>query len=278
MSDLCEKRLDLHFKQQLSEFDSSFKRIACKSDQIIINYWMHIYKAAPKEQKLSRNCLTLLMYGHLNEFGYLQYPFTDMRNCGKDLNKVLDAYKGLPYLRRVNFAHKGILFGSETTISLDKSPSVLFNEYVLTDRTEKISHQSAGMQNSSSLTYGLPSKYSNELNLTLILRGMFITTQDYIICMLKAKQNWNYYRRTLIRNFTSLQWLHLLLKRKMLNNEMRLLLHHLGINYVQCVQKVCSDVGTFQLKRKHLKWMLDGMECKYLHMTKLLIVKVLHNL
>ncbi|KAL7732101.1 hypothetical protein ACLKA6_015857 [Drosophila palustris] len=211
MSDLCEKRLDLHFKQQLSEFESSFKKIACKSDQIIINYWMHIYKAAPKEQKLSRNCLTLLMYGHLNEFGYLQYPFTDMRNCGKDLNKVLDAYKGLPYLRRVNFAHKGILF---------------------------------------------------------VLRGMFITTPDYIICMLNAKQSWHYYRRTLIRNYTSLQWLHMLLKRKLLNNQMRLLLHHLGINYIQCVQKVCSDVGTYQLKRRQLKWMLDGMECKYLHMTK----------
>lgn len=91
----CEQLLDLHFKRQIREFGPIFVRMACKSDQSIISYWIQIFEAAPRAQKWARNCMMLLLYGHLEEFGYLQIPFTDMCNCGRDLNEILDGYQGL---------------------------------------------------------------------------------------------------------------------------------------------------------------------------------------
>lgn len=90
-----EQLLDLHFKQQIHEFGPIFMRMACKSDQSIISYWIQIFEAAPRAQKWARNCMMLLLYGHLEEFGYLQVPFTDMRYCGRDLNEILDGYQGM---------------------------------------------------------------------------------------------------------------------------------------------------------------------------------------
>lgn len=95
MGSPCEKLLDRHFKQQIGEFGPIFMRMACTSDQSIISYWLQIFQAAPQEQKWARNCMMLLLFGHLEEFGYLQIPFTDMRNCGRDLNEILDGYQGL---------------------------------------------------------------------------------------------------------------------------------------------------------------------------------------
>ncbi|XP_023161056.2 uncharacterized protein LOC111592851 [Drosophila hydei] len=91
-----EKRLDRHFRQQLEEYDTIFKQEACVSDQCIISCWLQIFKAAPKAEKWARNSLMLLMYGHLKEVGYLQVPFTDRRNVGRNLNEILDGYSGLP--------------------------------------------------------------------------------------------------------------------------------------------------------------------------------------
>ncbi|XP_032596467.2 uncharacterized protein LOC6557263 [Drosophila grimshawi] len=94
--ELNGEHLDRHFMQQVKEYETVFRTKACPSDQEIIMCWLRILTAAPESQKLARNCLMLLMYGHLNEIGYLQKPFTDMRNFGKDLNDILDSYKGLP--------------------------------------------------------------------------------------------------------------------------------------------------------------------------------------
>ncbi|XP_017841042.2 uncharacterized protein LOC108598810 [Drosophila busckii] len=96
----CEKCLDQHFSSQLIKYNKKFKQFACKSDQSIIHYWLDIFRAAPNSQKLARNGLMLLMYGHLKEMGYLQAPFTDMRNCGRDLNDILDDYEGMVDLKK----------------------------------------------------------------------------------------------------------------------------------------------------------------------------------
>lgn len=95
MGGRCEQLLDRHFKQQIDEFGPIFMQIACNSDQSIISYWLQVFEAAPRPQKWARNCMMLLLFGHLEEFGYLQIPFTDMRNCGRDLNEILDGYQGL---------------------------------------------------------------------------------------------------------------------------------------------------------------------------------------
>lgn len=103
----CEQLLDQHFKQQIREFGPYFVSMACKSDQSIISYWIQIFEAAPRAQKWARNCMMLLLYGHLEEFGYLQIPFTDMRNCGRDLNEILDCYQGMvtKALRTIQGSH-----------------------------------------------------------------------------------------------------------------------------------------------------------------------------
>ncbi|XP_068149056.1 uncharacterized protein [Drosophila tropicalis] len=87
-----EKLLDQHYQSQLKKYKRSHQRDACPSDQIVIADWLRVFSTVPKEQKLARNSLMILMYGHLKEFGYLRDPFVDIANLEKDLNVILDSY------------------------------------------------------------------------------------------------------------------------------------------------------------------------------------------
>ncbi|XP_060654848.1 uncharacterized protein LOC132790366 [Drosophila nasuta] len=130
MEEPSEEFLDRHFNQQLIDFHCIFNKTASESDQTIASCWIQIFKMAPRDQKLSRNCLTLLMYGHLNDFGHLQYPFTDLRNCAKDLNDVLNGYNGFPKQKLVNMRQEETVeslstdkFSLASTVSMNSSSS-----------------------------------------------------------------------------------------------------------------------------------------------------------
>ncbi|XP_022215507.2 uncharacterized protein LOC111069664 [Drosophila obscura] len=93
--DTEEAKLDNHFRALLRRYDGHHKSFAYNSDRIIIDKWLEIFRLAPAAEKMSRNALMLLLQGHLADFGLLKEPFTDMRNCSKDLNSVLDNYQGI---------------------------------------------------------------------------------------------------------------------------------------------------------------------------------------
>ncbi|KAH8314702.1 hypothetical protein KR074_011437, partial [Drosophila pseudoananassae] len=96
MQDPSAEMLDRHFRQQVTRFQDVFYNKACPSDRLIMACWMKVFEAVPLNQKLARNGLMLLIHAHIKEFGNLRAPFTDVRNCKKDLNELLDSYRGIP--------------------------------------------------------------------------------------------------------------------------------------------------------------------------------------
>ncbi|KAH8242089.1 hypothetical protein KR026_001215, partial [Drosophila bipectinata] len=95
MQDPSEEMLDRHFRQQVARFQDVFHNKACPSDRLIMASWLKVFEAVPLNQKLARNGLMLLIHAHLKDFGNLRAPFTDVRNCKKDLNGLLDSYRGI---------------------------------------------------------------------------------------------------------------------------------------------------------------------------------------
>ncbi|XP_034658208.1 uncharacterized protein LOC117894977 [Drosophila subobscura] len=93
--DTEELMLDNHYETLLTRYEDYFKGLAFNSDRIIIGKWLEVFGQATAEEKLARNGLMLLLQGHLSEFGLLKEPFTDMRNCSRNLNSVLDNYQGI---------------------------------------------------------------------------------------------------------------------------------------------------------------------------------------
>ncbi|KMY98320.1 uncharacterized protein LOC6737236 [Drosophila simulans] len=96
MKDLSEELLDRHFKQQLASYKDADQARAKQSDRLIMASWIKVFEKAPLSEKLARNSLMLLMHGHLKDFGVLKEPFTDVRNCSRNLNAILDEYRGQP--------------------------------------------------------------------------------------------------------------------------------------------------------------------------------------
>lgn len=96
MKDLSEELLDRHFRQQLASYKYADQARAKQSDRPIMARWIKIFEKAPLSEKLARNSLMLLMHGHLKDFGVLKEPFTDVRNYSRNLNVILDEYRGQP--------------------------------------------------------------------------------------------------------------------------------------------------------------------------------------
>ncbi|KAH8260513.1 hypothetical protein KR038_002727 [Drosophila bunnanda] len=99
MAEPSESWLDWHFKTQLRTYMEEDLPAACPSDRVIMAKWLQVLKAAPVNQKMARNSLMLLMHGHLEDFGFLRAPFTDVNNCSKDLNQVVNRYHGISLLK-----------------------------------------------------------------------------------------------------------------------------------------------------------------------------------
>ncbi|KAH8376386.1 hypothetical protein KR200_001709 [Drosophila serrata] len=99
MAEPSESWLDWHFKTQLRTYTEEDLPAACLSDRVIMAKWLQVFKAAPVSQKMARNSLMLLMHGHLEDFGFLRAPFTDINNCYRDLNQVINGYHGVSLLR-----------------------------------------------------------------------------------------------------------------------------------------------------------------------------------
>ncbi|KAH8361555.1 hypothetical protein KR084_007864 [Drosophila pseudotakahashii] len=91
-----EELLDRHFRQQLAVYKDVDQSRALHSDRLLMVMWMKVFERTPFSQKLARNSLMLLMHGHLKDFGFLKAPFTDVRNCSRNLNELVDEYKGHP--------------------------------------------------------------------------------------------------------------------------------------------------------------------------------------
>ncbi|KAH8239691.1 hypothetical protein KR032_006737 [Drosophila birchii] len=98
MAEPSESWLDWHFQTQLRTYTEEDVSAACMSDRVIMARWLEVLKAAPVSQKMARNSLMLLMHGHLEDFGFLRAPFTDVNNCNKDLNQVVNGYHGTSLL------------------------------------------------------------------------------------------------------------------------------------------------------------------------------------
>ncbi|XP_016969074.1 uncharacterized protein LOC108037106 [Drosophila rhopaloa] len=94
MTEPSEELLDRHFRQQVASYKDVDQSRANQSDRLIIAKWMKVFERTPLSQKLARNGLMLLMHGHLKDFGYLKEPFADVRNCSRNLNDILDEYRG----------------------------------------------------------------------------------------------------------------------------------------------------------------------------------------
>ncbi|KAH8305086.1 hypothetical protein KR059_007386 [Drosophila kikkawai] len=102
MTEPSEAWLDWHFKTQLLTYKEEDFSAACNSDRVIMTKWLQVLKAAPASQKMARNSLMLLMHGHIGDFGFLRAPFTDVNNCYRDLNQVINGYHGISLLKPVN--------------------------------------------------------------------------------------------------------------------------------------------------------------------------------
>nr|XP_017011824.2 uncharacterized protein LOC108067357 [Drosophila takahashii] len=100
-----EELLDRHFRQQVAVYKDVDQSRALQSDRLIMAMWMKVFERTPLSQKLARNSLMLLMHGHLKDFGFFKAPFTDVRNCNRNLNELVDEYKGHP-CRKVNSQEK----------------------------------------------------------------------------------------------------------------------------------------------------------------------------
>ncbi|XP_043648759.1 uncharacterized protein LOC122617117 [Drosophila teissieri] len=96
MKEPSEELLDRHFRQQVASYKDVDQARAKQSDRLIMARWMKVFERTPLSQKLARNSLMLLMHGHIKDFGVLKEPFTDMRNCSRNLNAILDEYRGQP--------------------------------------------------------------------------------------------------------------------------------------------------------------------------------------
>lgn len=108
--------LDRHFRQQVARFHDVDYYKACPSDRLIMASWMKVFDAAPLYQKLARNGLMLLIHAHIKDFGNLRAPFTDIRNCKKDLNELLDSYRGFPETSFKDCSDNPPLLTSQKTI------------------------------------------------------------------------------------------------------------------------------------------------------------------
>ncbi|KAH8378809.1 hypothetical protein KR009_001524 [Drosophila setifemur] len=95
MPDPTDEMLDRHFRQQMAKFWDVDQQKATDTDGRKMAKWIRVFEAAPLNQKLARNGLMMLMHAQMEEFGHLKPPFTDVRNCGRDLNEVLDSYQGI---------------------------------------------------------------------------------------------------------------------------------------------------------------------------------------
>ncbi|KAH8293780.1 hypothetical protein KR054_004410 [Drosophila jambulina] len=99
MTEPSEAWLDWHFNTQLLTYMEEDLPAACLSDRVIMAKWLLVFRAAPASQKMARNSLMLLMHGHLEDFGFLRTPFTDVNNCNRDLNQVINGYHGISLLK-----------------------------------------------------------------------------------------------------------------------------------------------------------------------------------
>ncbi|XP_055906713.1 uncharacterized protein LOC129941957 [Eupeodes corollae] len=77
-----------HQLQQLKEFTLKLDRI---QDINLCRKWLQILNKTSEDEKVSRNCLCVLMCQQLKNDGRLSMPFTDLSNCNRDLNQVLAA-------------------------------------------------------------------------------------------------------------------------------------------------------------------------------------------
>lgn len=104
MTDPSESWLDWHFGTQMVAYTEQDLPAACPSDRVIMARWIKVFEKAPPNQKLARNSLMLLMHAHVEDFGFLRPPFTDAMNCNRDLNQVLNGYRGLSLLKSLRNA------------------------------------------------------------------------------------------------------------------------------------------------------------------------------
>ncbi|XP_052846029.1 uncharacterized protein LOC128258446 [Drosophila gunungcola] len=105
MTEPSEDLLDRHFRQQVANYRDGDQSRANPSDRLIMAKWMKVFERTPIDQKLARNSLMLLMHGHLKDFGSLKEPFANVLNCSRNLNEILDEYRGQP-CKNVKFTNR----------------------------------------------------------------------------------------------------------------------------------------------------------------------------
>lgn len=81
--------LDLLYKEQLTELRDLIIKKAEAHDTDICQKWVKVFNCTSNQEKIARNCLCRLMLDQIKEYGCLQKPFTNLKNCKRNLESVL---------------------------------------------------------------------------------------------------------------------------------------------------------------------------------------------
>ncbi|ALC47450.1 CG14383 [Drosophila busckii] len=86
---LSEEKLDELFVKEVRSVTKIIDKLSC-SDAIVTmcTRWFQIFQQATPKEKFSRNFMLLLLHKQLNDRNALGYPFTDVRNCQRDLRTL----------------------------------------------------------------------------------------------------------------------------------------------------------------------------------------------
>lgn len=89
-SALKSESLDQLYKEQLIDLRNLVLKKAQTNDIEICRKWIKVFNRISNSEKMARNCLCVLMQEQMQEFGYLKEPFTNLRNCNRNLESVFN--------------------------------------------------------------------------------------------------------------------------------------------------------------------------------------------
>ncbi|KAL7743255.1 hypothetical protein ACLKA6_016196 [Drosophila palustris] len=89
---MSDEQLDRQFLQQVDVVRERLKTLKRTRDITLCPKWIGILLRTTKEEKYARNCLLVLMLRQLKTGG-ISYPFTDLKNCNRDVCCVLRDYE-----------------------------------------------------------------------------------------------------------------------------------------------------------------------------------------
>lgn len=88
--ELKSDTLDQLYKEQLTDLRDLIFKNAQPNDFEICCKWLKVFNRTTKTEKMARNCLCTLMLEQIKENNCLQEPFTNLQNCNRDLESIMN--------------------------------------------------------------------------------------------------------------------------------------------------------------------------------------------